>query len=304
MFVKYIFVLLIFTSISSAVLVPTSVSAQSLSQEQYRATLLQLIDLLTQQIAQLQQQLETQLLEGAEQAQSGQPRSYLSLPEVAQYNIGSQVDVKNIPVTKHRRYLERVLEIFPDVYEDKIKIFKIFADGPELVDAYVETIPPTNDIWLFGVAEDTIKEVDSKNNTQLVAHEFAHVLAYTNQAEVPQVVSKNCGDYFDSQPCPLEKSYLEEFVSEFWNKTELARAKKTLDSDVEFDSLYEYYLLHESEYVTDYAALNPDEDFAESFVDFVFTEKPTRQETKDQKVRFFYQYPELLSLKAEILAAV
>ena len=49
--------------------------------------------------------------------------------------------------------------------------------------------------------------------------------------------------------------------------------------------------------MTEYAASNPDEDFAESFVAFVLKEKPTKSTTVDQKIRFFYDFPELVEMR-------
>jgi hypothetical protein len=53
--------------------------------------------------------------------------------------------------------------------------------------------------------------------------------------------------------------------------------------------------------VTEYAASNPDEDFAESFTVFVLKEKPTKPTVnfihKDQKILFFYDFPELVEMR-------
>jgi len=46
---------------------------------------------------------------------------------------------------------------------------------------------------------------------------------------------------------------------------------------------------------------HPAEDIAESFTYFVFTPKPTGNSIKEQKIAFFYEYPELVKLRSDIL---
>ena len=53
--------------------------------------------------------------------------------------------------------------------------------------------------------------------------------------------------------------------------------------------------------MTEYAATNPSEDFAESFMVFVLKEKPAKSTAdfihKDQKILFFYDFPELVEIR-------
>ena len=49
--------------------------------------------------------------------------------------------------------------------------------------------------------------------------------------------------------------------------------------------------------MTEYAATNPSEDFAESFMVFVLKEKPTKSTIADQKILFFYDFPELVEMR-------
>ena len=58
---------------------------------------------------------------------------------------------------------------------------------------------------------------------------------------------------------------------------------------------------YKKQFVTDYAATNPDEDFAESYMLFVLNEKPTKSTVSfihsDQKFLFFYDFPELVEMR-------
>ena len=72
---------------------------------------------------------------------------------------------------------------------------------------------------------------------------------------------------------------------------EFDNADKFLDDNERF------YQTHKKQFVTNYAATNPDEDFAESFTAFVLKEKPTTSTIADQKIQFFYDFPELVEMR-------
>jgi len=52
-------------------------------------------------------------------------------------------------------------------------------------------------------------------------------------------------------------------------------------------ALDQFYVDHEDEFVSDYAATNPGEDIAESFATFVLKPAPSGDTLADQKVAFF-----------------
>jgi hypothetical protein len=58
-----------------------------------------------------------------------------------------------------------------------------------------------------------------------------------------------------------------------------------------------FYKKYKTQFVTDYAATNPDEDFAESYMFFVLKEEPTKSTIADQKILFFYDFPELVEMR-------
>ncbi|MBI3151573.1 MAG: hypothetical protein HYZ21_05540, partial [Chloroflexi bacterium] len=58
---------------------------------------------------------------------------------------------------------------------------------------------------------------------------------------------------------------------------------------------------YEDRFVTSYAATNPEEDIAEAFTFFVFGPTPAGDTIAEKKVLFFYQYPELIELRVNIL---
>jgi hypothetical protein len=84
--------------------------------------------------------------------------------------------------------------------------------------------------------------------------------------------------------CPRKNSYLNAFVRAFWYKDHTANG---------------------ANFVTQYAATSPTEDIAESFTSFVLQRKPSvAEDIGDEKILFFYQYPELISARERIRASV
>jgi hypothetical protein len=68
--------------------------------------------------------------------------------------------------------------------------------------------------------------------------------------------------------------------------------------------LHEFYTKYPEQFVGEYAATNPEEDIAESWTEFVMRPKPIGTSIADQKVQFFYEYPELVKIRREILQGV
>lgn len=61
-----------------------------------------------------------------------------------------------------------------------------------------------------------------------------------------------------------------------------------------------FYIKYVDEFITDYAATNPVEDFAETFAFFVVLDKPEDNSIKSKKILFFYDYPEFLKIRDDI----
>ena len=61
--------------------------------------------------------------------------------------------------------------------------------------------------------------------------------------------------------------------------------------------IYEKY---QDQFVSMYSSTNIDEDIAESWTEFVLTEKPSGETISEQKILFFYGFPELVELREHI----
>lgn len=206
----------------------------------------------------------------------------------------------------HERVWVLFANLIPANQRNYISKFALYTDGPDEVLAYVEPDPDDPSRWVL-----SIDIVDAQNADELIytlVHEYAHILTL-NETQVAfdneiftepddetlyEEAEASCPNYFPGEGCSLNDSYINVFFDTFWTDI----YDEWLESDSESD---EFYLNHEDEFVTDYAATNPAEDIAESFMSFVLEPKPAGDTIAEEKVLFFYEYPELVELRAEII---
>jgi len=81
-----------------------------------------------------------------------------------------------------------------------------------------------------------------------------------------------------------------------WNRIEFES-----DEQEYYEALEGFYEKYKDRFVTDYAVTRPEEDIAESFSFFILAPKPAGDTIAEQKILFFYQRPELVALREELL---
>ena len=91
---------------------------------------------------------------------------------------------------------------------------------------------------------------------------------------------------------------MDEFYNRFWINL-IEESIIIQNQDIE-DNNYRFFLRHDTKFVTDYAATSPSEDIAESFAYFVINDKPTGNDIWEQKIRFFYEFEELVKIRNSI----
>jgi len=285
-------------------LVPVSVQAQSpQADEAYQAVLLQLISALQNQIQLLQTQLTEQRNSEASTAPvaSVRPKTVFNdVPVMNRYNIAQESDVKKITNLKHRQYLRRIYEIFPNTYEEKLREFMVFKDTGGEFGAFVETIPPDHESWSFAINTDLLGKEDTESSTELIVHELAHIISYETILGVPLPGRASCHAYFKTRGCPKDNSYLAVFIDDFWSEVDLARALKLRRDSQALDLADTHFGLYEDQYVSGYAALSPEEDFAESFAQYVIARGPQANTVASEKVWWFDQFIDLQDIRQYI----
>jgi hypothetical protein len=121
---------------------------------------------------------------------------------------------------------------------------------------------------------------------EVIAHEVGHVLSLNESQRADEAQP---GGYSDSDGSFTSTAYLSRFYARFWrghyphgsSREDADQASARLDEDPDA-------------FVTDYAATDPSEDFAESFACFVLDPAPAGSAEKDRKIAFFYGYPDLV----------
>ena len=223
----------------------------------------------------------------------------------------------------HQALWDRALEIIPDDYEGYIRRFEISSDGLEGVMAYVEAHERDGNIdfssWSLGMdsvdAMDHMGVFKSEELDKSLIHEFAHILSL-NSSQMDPVAAEELGDeswmedwdfddrYRSYDGISRKGSYLDSFFQEFWGAEQM---RDWFDMEMNSGSDEEYWkalttlsIRHHTDFVSDYAMTNPEEDFAESFLYFVLEEKPEGDLVSHRKVRFFYTYPELVRMRRDI----
>lgn len=183
-----------------------------------------------------------------------------------------------------------------------ISHFGFFTDGQGEVLAYVEPNIDNPNQWVLYV--DIQDAQDTEELTYTLIHEYAHIMSL-NSTQVPfdaeayydenlyEEAESSCPTYFTGEGCSRPNSYINAFFEAFWADI----YEESLEYGDDVESFYEEY---EDQFVTDYAATNPAEDIAESFTFFVMQSKPEGDTIAEEKILFFYDYPELLQLRAEI----
>jgi hypothetical protein len=164
---------------------------------------------------------------------------------------------------------------------------------------------------------DIADSKDYDNLTFTLLHEFGHLLTLNadqvrpsrdvfnnpHDKEIYNQEAARCSNYFTGEGCSKRDSYINQFYQRFWK--DIYTEWQSVD-EIESDKLYieklsEFYLKYQDQFVTNYAATNPGEDIAETWAYFILTPKPQGNTIAEQKVLFFYQYPELVELRQEIL---
>ena len=136
---------------------------------------------------------------------------------------------------------------------------------------------------------------DSDTLLQTLIHEYAHVLSL-NVGQVPEA-SVDCETVELSEGCALPTSFIYAFQVDFWDAYGVdAPGPDNDDADV----AYAFYEAHEEDFVSDYAATNVTEDFAESFAAFVLEAEPDSDSPLAQKLEFFWNVPEFVQIRAHI----
>lgn len=150
--------------------------------------------------------------------------------------------------------------------------------------------------------EDSILKLDYLHT---LIHEFGHVISLNSSQIEPteDEVQDDSRGYLTTEGYAKKGSYLNLFVSQFWEGEVLEEwdiIQSENDEELRHMDLEDFHDEFKDQFTTAYSAETPEEDIAESWTFFVMDSKPYGKQIRDQKVRFFYQFPELVKYRGAI----
>jgi hypothetical protein len=219
---------------------------------------------------------------------------------------------------KDRQTQQRIWNYFaaiiPPEQRKFLNSFIIFTDGKQNLLASVSQSNKSPDEWVLSV--DIMDATNPRDLTYTLVHEYGHLLTLNPLQVIPsqaifdhpdndkiyQQEAEACKTYFSGQGCSNSDSYINQFFFRFWPKifSEWSVINKVENEDDYYRALDKFYEKYKDQFVTDYAPTSPAEDIAESFSYFILRPKPTGKTIADQKVLFFYDFPELVQLRTQI----
>lgn len=220
----------------------------------------------------------------------------------------------------HNKAWQLFAALIPPQDRGLVKEFNVFTDGPEETLAAVDLTGPDSPFWKLEV---DIADLDDRDELAFtLIHEYGHLLTlnftqveldqeainFSSDQELQAKKAAACSHYYTGLGCSLPDSYIDEFYTRFWADIEAEWAlvdamQYEPDASLKYyNALYDFYQMHRDRFVSDYSVTHPTEDIAESFAHFIFSPKPHGDSIREQKVRFFYEYPELVRLREDILS--
>ncbi len=233
--------------------------------------------------------------------------------EVGEWAIQSgQVVPKGLPKDQlAAQYWNGASKVLPtDSLKKYVLAFRLYTDGPEGDLAGMSQI---NDFY-WKLELDTADINFSRTDSAFVLeyhhtliHEFGHLLTLNASQITPSddEYQDDAKGYLTSEGYAKPNSYLDLFIERFWpnsllnewDKVDLIRNEKK-----RLNQLFQFYIKYANHFANDYAAESPEEDIAESWTYFVLNDKPKQDLIMKEKVRFFYDFPELLIIRNSIRA--
>ena len=192
----------------------------------------------------------------------------------------------------------------------------IFTDGGDGTLAFVERTIDDPHLWALGLDPQDIQDFGNLNLTLI--HEYGHLLSLNSNQVPPNMdlfydpdndaiyaaAENACSTYFTGEGCAKADSYINVFYQRYWADIfdEWLTINNLEDADEYYTAMDDFYTRYRSRFVSDYAVTNPEEDFAETWAYFVLQPEPAGDSMADDKLRFFYEYPELIALRRQIIA--
>lgn len=212
-------------------------------------------------------------------------------------------DINNIALSIWRDFSF----LIPMNYREDLNYFGVFTDGVDETLAYVaqRDFIENPHIWYLAIDYEDFNSQSREEFYATLIHEFAHIFSLDN-SQLDYFGDENtCIYLYIDEGCFYENSYLQLFYEQFWENglyTEHLELVEQLGSQEE--ASYELFMKYEEDFVSEYAATNILEDFAESYMMYILFSynqvKESSNTISKEKIMFFDQFTELRNLRVNI----
>ena len=205
---------------------------------------------------------------------------------------------------------DKIAALSPNELSDKyIEQFDVYKNEKDDTIAFVDD-EDGNGKWRIAINDTVYRKQNEREQYMSLIHELAHIISLNKDQMLFNYTSENngvrkCFTLYLDEGCLKEDSYLYKFYTNFkndiWGKSEV-EIKKII-SNYKADDYHDY----NNSFITDYAATNEVEDFAESFTYFVVDSyNYERQNLKDKEIKIasMYNYAELVKIRKQMRTAL
>lgn len=214
---------------------------------------------------------------------------------------------------RHEEIWQFITSIFPAEYRTGVTAFIVFTDGPAgLLGAVEQSENPEE--WMLEV--DIQDAEDFATLATTLIHEVMHILTLSTNQVTPDLYVFNhpedeaayteakaaCSTYFSFEGCSEPESYINVFFERYWTGlyAEWQQIDQVTDDTSLENALHTFYMAHVDQFISSYAVTSLEEDIAESFLYFVLSPEPVGETIAEEKLLFFYNFPELVSLREQM----
>ncbi len=217
---------------------------------------------------------------------------------------------------------EAVLYLIPEQYLQQIAYFELFTDGIDNDLGAIEETGDGTDLFILSLDIDDMLTREQELDTDLlfdtIIHELAHLITLSS-GQVTAIYEEDSDPLtyyiYEYDLDTFADSYMNLFYQAFWDDMHaewssfyytygitLEGSEDLTGENMEIlqQCLDDFYEKYEDRFVTDYAATSPSEDIAETFIFFVLKDKPQTRLIRDQKVLFFYDFDEMMNIRAHV----
>lgn len=214
-----------------------------------------------------------------------------------------------ITATQEKKYknLVNMQTLLLDVvYPKYFKGFFIFSDGEKGLLAYASDFQ-NNKRGYLGIDEkdfgaEISNDFEKTRFYHSVVNELSRVILLGNsQIDYTKGYTVSDIDDFETiKNLSKKDSYLLQFYSRFWNDIMYQDDKLSNSSDTKENANKYFFLRHKSQFLSEYVSQDPFRDIIESMTRFLLEKKPIENQTKFDKIRFFYEFSEIFDIAQRI----